>query len=233
MLKFKGYDLKDKGIITDTLPKIQKAKKRIDIYEIYGRNGFLSVDNGTYNSWQLQVECHCSDNADMDEIAAFLDGYGTISFDGIKQSTAIVNNNIEFDKIRNSGFQKFILSFLVNPIFEDITPIVETLTFTAGATYYGTTLSVDTNANIYPDILEINISSDATIDFNGKSFTLKSGHYFLDCKMKEITDNDGDNASGKMDGNFPYLIDGTNNIKIYNENPTLFKITYRKTYLMG
>lgn len=231
MLIFKGVDLKNKGIITDTLPKIQKAKKRIDIYDIYGRNGFLSVDNGTYDSWQLSIDCHCKDDADMDEIASLLDGYGTISFDGVKQSTAIVNSNIEFDKIRNSGFQRFLLELLVNPIFEDINATTKTITFTLEDMMYVYNWNITPNYRIYPDEIEIEISTDTDFYFNDRKFSLKAGHYFLNSKMKEIVDEDGDNQSSKMSGDFPY-IDAPTEIKCSTQ-PTTFKVKYKNTYLVG
>lgn len=235
MIIWKGVNLASKGIINDNIPKIQKPKKRIDVYEIYGRDGFLSVDNGTYDSWQLSLECHLPDNADMNYIASLLDGYGTISFDGIKQSTAIINSNIEFDLIRNSGFKKFLLEMQVNPIFEDITPTIRNLSssFSPVGDFYRVLLEGSYNFNIYPEELEIEISTDSDIYFNNRKFSLKAGHYFLNCKMKEIVDNDGDNMSSKMSGNFPYLdTSGSNLIKL-TSNPTIFKMTYRKTYLVG
>ena len=233
MIIFKGYDLKTKGIIVESLPIIQKAKKRIDTYEIYGRNGFLSVDNNTYDSWELQVECHLADNANMDNIAKFLDGYGTISFDGIKQSTAIVNNNIPFETIFNSGFKKFTLSFLVNPIFEDIADRVISLPFSAQDNYYASLLEGTFNYNIYPKEIEIEISSDADFYINRRKFSLKSGHYFLDCKNKEIYDSNHVNQSSKMSGDFPYLDTSGSNLFICSINPTKFKMTYNNTHLMG
>lgn len=233
MIKFKGYDLTSKGIIVDELPKIQKPKKRIDIYEIVGRNGFLSVDNNTYNSYNLQVQCHLADNADMDAISSFLDGYGTISFDGVKESTAIVNNNISFETIRNSGFKKFILSFLINPIFEDITATIKTITFTLSNDYYIYTLVESLNYNTYFTELEIEIASDTDFYINDRKFSLKSGHYFLDCKNKEIFDSNGVNKSGYMSGDFPYLDTSGSNVIKCTTNPTTFKITYHKPHLMG
>lgn len=233
MIIWKGIDLKTKGIINDTIPKIQKPKKRIDIYEIYGRNGFLSVDNDTYDSINMQIECHLPDDADMDEISTLLDGYGTISFDGSKQSTGIVSSNIEFDLIRNSGFKKFLLNLKINPIFEDIAETAESLSFTQVGDDYVSTIVEDFNYRVYPEEITISLTEDSDISFNGRTFSLKSGYYVLNCKMKEIVDNDGDNASGKMDGNFPYLdTTGTNEIKI-SSNPSIFIIKYKKTYLMG
>ena len=231
MLIFKNIDLKSKGIITDSLPKVQKAKKRIDIYDIHGRNGFLSVDNGTYDSWQLSIDCHCKDDADMDELVSLLDGYGTISFDGVKQSTAIVNSSIPFEIIKNSGFQRFLLEFLVNPIFEDINATIKTITFTLEDTMYVYDWDITPNYRIYPEELEIEILTDTDFYFNNRKFSLKAGHYFLNSKMKEIVDDDGDNASNKMSGDFPY-IDAPTEIKCSTQ-PTTFIVKYKNTYLVG
>ena len=233
MIKFKGYDLKSKGIIVEKIPKIQKAKKRIDIYEIYGRNGFLSVDNNTYDSWKLSVECHIADTANMDEIAKFLDGYGTITFDNLKQSTAIVNSNIEFNEIVNSGYKKFLLEFLVNPIFEDIANTVRTPSFTYIDNFYRVSLEGTYNYNVYPKEIEIEISADTDFYFNNRKFSLKAGHYFLNSKMKEIVDSNGVNKSDKMSGDFPYLDTSGNNIIKCTTLPTTFKMTYNKPHLMG
>lgn len=233
MLIFKGIDLKNMGIITETLPKIQKGKKKIDLYEIHGRDGVLTVDNGTYESWNLQIGCHCKDNVNLDQLSNYLDGYGTISFDGVKQSTAIVNNSIPFEKIRSSGFKKFMLSFQINPIFEDIeaTESGELANeFVPVDDYQQLTYQIDSLNKVYP-ILEIEISNETTFNFNDKTFTLKAGHYFLDCKNKLIVDEDGDNMSGKMSGNFPYLL--TNNTIETNNSLDSFKITYKNTYLVG
>ena len=79
MVKWNNIDFSTKGIVVEKTPTISKGKKRIDIYEVDGRNGFLSIDKGTYEPFSLQVECHAKETANFDEIKAFLDGYGTLN----------------------------------------------------------------------------------------------------------------------------------------------------------
>lgn len=235
MIIWKGIDLKTKGIINDNIPKIVRAKKNIETYEVYGRNGFLSIDNDTYNSFNVSLECHIADNANLDEVAKLLSGYGTLSFDGLRQTTAIVSSHIELDTIRNSGFKKFMLNFQCNPIFEDVVQTTRDYTnsFSPWDDYYRFLIEGSFYYKVEPEELEIEISADTDFYFNGRKFSLKSGHYFLNCKMKEIVDNDGDNASSKMSGDFPYLDTSGSNIIRSSTLPTTFKMKYRKPYLVG
>jgi len=55
MVQWNGIDFKEKGIIVESPPKISKAKKKINIYEVEGRNGFLSVDTGVYESFVKKI----------------------------------------------------------------------------------------------------------------------------------------------------------------------------------
>lgn len=224
MVLWKGIDLRDKGIIVEYTPKISKAKKKIDVYEIEGRNGFVSIDTGSYEPFSMPVECHISDRANKDEICEFLDGYGTLSLDGIRQYTAIINNAIEFEKILK--FKKFLINFLVNPIAEDI----ESKNINIDSNNYILNIN-DTYSSIFP-ILKITCSGDVTFVINNKTFILKgtSGSYILDCKNKVITDSFGNNASSIMLYDFPTLEKGDNTINYIGEVSN-FEIEYRKTYL--
>lgn len=226
---WKGRNLKEFGIIVEKTPEISKANKKINIYEIDGRNGFLSEDTETYEAFSLSVECHAKDNANFDDICEYLDGYGTLSLDGKKQYTAIINNSIPFEKVLM--FRKFIIQFLVNPICEDI----EITTYNVS-----TNPSVLSINNTYYDIepkITLTCSGDVSITINNskenKTFYLDDtdGTYILDCKNKVITKN-GVNASNIMIGDFSKLVKGNNSIS-YTGTITQFEIEYKKTYLWG
>lgn len=221
MVKWKNIDLSTKGIVVEKTPTISKGNKRIDIFEIEGRSGFLSIDKGTYEPFSLQLECHAKDTANFDEIKAFLDGYGTLSFDNQREYTAVVNNAIPFEKVQM--FKSFAIEFMVNPIAHDITPttinLLSNSTFTIGGTY-----------RTYP-ILEIQASGDVDITINNKVFSLNDadGTYILDCENKIITKN-GINASNIMLGDFPYFEVGENEVTIDGTVTTL-SASYKKAYL--
>lgn len=219
---WKGNDLKSYGIIVDKTPTISKGKKNIDTITIQGRNGFLTIDKGTYQPFVVSLECHARESANYDNIKAFLDGYGTLSFDGLREYTAVIQNAIEFSKALQ--FKRFPIEFLVNPISEDV--IATTYTVSSS----GSTLTITgANAPMYP-ILEITISGQTSFIVNGYSFSLSTaGTYTLDCKNMVIVDNDDDNAASIMDGDFPVL--GSSNTITYDGNVTSFKIIYKKAYL--
>lgn len=224
MLKWKGIDFKTKGIIVEKIPTISKGKKNIDVYTIPGRNGFLSVDNGTYSEFVVSVECHFnSQNFSIDKIKEYLDGYGTLSFDGLKEYNAIINNSISFEKIEQ--FKKFIVQFLVNPISEDINETSVTITEES------TSIEIDdATATMYPTLL-ITATGDASVTINNHTFYLKNvdGECILDSKNKVITCN-GVNISNKMLYDFPSLQPGINVISTIG-TITAFVIKFRKAYL--
>ena len=221
MVKWNGIDFKNKGIIVEKTPTISKGKKDIETYSIQGRNGFLSIDRGTYQPFSLQIECHAKESANFDEIKAFLDGYGTLSFDNEREYTAIVNNAIPFEKVQM--FKSFAVSFMVNPIAHDITPT--TLTITDDFTISGAT------AKMYPTLTLVAAAGGADININGVEFTTSNEEattYVLDCENKVITKN-GVNASNEMSGDFPYFTNGTNTYE--GTGVTSLSASYKKAYL--
>ena len=221
MVKWNNIELGTKGIVVEKTPTISKGKKRIDIYTIDGRNGYLSIDKGTYEPFSVSISCHAKGTANFDEIKAFLDGYGTLTFDGLREYTAIVNNAIPFEKVQM--FKSFMIQFMVNPIAHDITPstidLLYNSTFTLGGTYKSN------------PVLEITSSGDVEITINNQSFTLNDtdGTYVLDCENKVITKN-GVNASNIMLGDFPSFKVGENEVSVEG-SVSVLTATYKKAYL--
>lgn len=227
MVKWKGIELSTKGIIVEKTPSIMKGKKRFQKYEIEGRNGVLVIDKGTYDSFVVTLECHFDiSRYSIEEIKEFLDGYGTLSFDGEKEYTAIIQNQIEFEKV--SMFRKFPIQFLVNPICTDINSTV----LEVESNNYEINIE-EATANMYP-LLIIKGSGDVSITFNNKTFYLyelnQNNTYYLDCENKVIYDTNNVNCSRLMRYDFPYLKPKTNTIS-YTGTITLFKIEYKKAYI--
>ena len=220
MVKWNNIDFSTKGIVVEKTPTITKGKKNIDTYTIEGRNGFLSVDKGTYQPFTISVECHAKETANFDDIKAFLDGYGTLTLDGEREYTGIVNNAIPFEKIQM--FKSFIVQFLVNPIAHDInaTTVVPTATFSiSGAT-----------AKMYPTLTITAAAGGCSVNINGVVFTTSNESaktYTLDCENKVITSG-GLNASSEMLGEFPYF---TNSNTYSATGVTSISASYKKAYL--
>lgn len=220
MVKFKNIDFSTKGIVVEKTPTISKAEKRIDTYSVEGRNGFLSIDKGTYEPFSVQIECHAKESANFDEINAFLDGYGTLTFDGEREYTAIVNNAIPYKKVQM--FKSFAVQFMVNPIAHDITPTTINLS--------SSTFNVGGNFETYP-IITIVATGDIEVTINNSTFAIEGadGTYILDCDKKIITKN-GLNASNVMSGDFPKFIVGENTIDTTG-TITSISASYKNAYL--
>lgn len=221
MVKWKNIDLSTKGIVVEKTPTISKGKKRIEIYSVEGRDGFLSIDKGTYEPFSLQIQCHAKENANFDEIKAFLDGYGTLSFDGVREYTAIVNNAIPFEKVQM--FKSFAIQFMVNPISHDINST--NITINDNFTITGAT------AQMNPILTLTAAAGGAEVNINGVAFTtlnVEATTYVLDCENKVITKNNI-NASSEMNGNFPYFVNGENTFE--GSGITSLTASYKKAYL--
>lgn len=221
MVKWKNTDFSAKGIVVEKTPTISKGKKRIETYTVEGRDGFLSIDRGTYEPFSLQVQCHAKETANFDEIKSFLDGYGTLTFDGQREYTAIVNNAIPFEKVQM--FRSFAVQFMVNPIAHDIN--ATSLSITGNFNITGAT------AKMYPTLTLVAAAGGASVTINGITFTTTNTSattYVLDCEHKIITKNNV-NASDEMTGDFPYFINGTNTYS--KTNVTSLSASYKKAYL--
>lgn len=227
MVKWNNIDLSTKGIIVEEIPTITKGKKRINTYDIEGRNGVLMVDKGTYESFVVSLPCHFNETYSIDEIKSFLDGYGTLSLDGIREYEGIINNQIDFEAIETSGFRKFPIQVLCNPISHTIQSFEKTITSEVES------FEIDQTANTYP-LIELQGTGDVSITFNDKTFYLynldSERTYYLDCNAKEFTDDLDHNVSNQMSGDFPYLKPNGNTI-LYTGTISSFKITYKKAYL--
>ena len=224
MVIWNNVDLRNKGIIVEKEPTISKGKKNVDIIEVEGKSGFYTIDKGTYQSFLVSVECHFDpSNADIDDIKTFLDGVGTLSFDGNREYVAVIQNSISFEKVIR--FKSFLIEFLCNPYCEAKNYTETTITSSP------TTINIpDATFEMYPE-LEITATGNISITFNNKTFNINEadGTYYLDSKLQVITHNNL-NAASSMQYDFPKLHPGENTIS-YIGNITNFKLKYKKAYL--
>lgn len=219
--KWNNVTFNSKGIIIEKIPVVPRAKHSYESYTIPGKSGFLTIDNKTYEPVAFSLECHFKENANINEIRAFLDGYGELQLDNEKVYTGYISNSIDFDKIQN--FQKFIIQFMLQPVAKAITKTTISQTTTG-------TFTSDTFTNSYP-IITLTTAAEITIKLNDIAFTIHdaSGTYILDCGAKVITKN-GANQSGSMSGDFPFVKNGSNSLTVTGTASAL-KIEYYKTYL--
>lgn len=220
--KWKGETFNSKGIIIEKTPIPNIPKHSYLQYTIPGRNGYLAIDNMTYEPLLISLECHLDiNNADINDIRAWLDGYGELQIDSEKKYTGYISNSISFEKIVN--FRKFIIQF-------NLQPLAKAITSTTIDALNVSEFNSDTFTKTYPKIT-ISGTGNISISINNIGFTIYNadGTYILDCEAKVITKN-GINQSMNMSGEFPYITNGTNNI-IKTGNISALSIEYAKTFI--
>lgn len=226
--KWNGETFNSKGIIIEKKPVIPRANHSYEQYEIPGRDGFLTIDNKTYDPIVFSLECHFKENSNINEIRAWLDGYGTLQIDDEKVYTGYISNSIDFEKVLN--FQKFIIQFMLQPIAKSLDVTTNILYESQEYNVMSKKFTSATYTNAYP-IIKITCSGDTIVTINDKTFIIydADGTYILDCESKVITKN-GINQSSNMSGEFPYIKPGSNDLSIDGIISQL-RIDYRKTYL--
>ena len=220
--KWKNVTFNSKGIIIEKTPIADKPKHSYTQYTIPGKSGYLAVDNKTFEPIIIPLECHLDkNNANINDIRAWLDGYGELQIDNEKKYTGFLSNSISFEKVLN--FRKFILQFTVQPL-------AKALTTTSVNALNISTFNSDTYANVYPKIT-ITGTGNISLTLNGTTFTIYSanGTYILDCEAKVITKN-GINQSSSMSGNFPYVVNGSNSV-VKSGTISALTIEYSKMFI--
>ena len=220
--KWNGVTFNSKGIVIEETPIMPKPKRSFTQYTIPGKNGFLAIDNKTYDPLPFTLKCHFKDgNGNRETIASWLDGYGTLQVDSEKEYKGYISNSIPFEQVVR--FRKFQVQFMLQPIAQAVTPTTIERTTTG-------TFSSDTYTDAYPTIT-VTGTGDITIGLNGIQFTIydADGTYILDSQAKIITKN-GVSASGSMSGDFPKVINGSNALTVTG-TVTALTIQYKKSFL--
>lgn len=226
MFYWKNISSDEMGIIVSKSPSISKGKRNIEKISIPGRSGFLTFDHGTYESFIISMECHFNKGVtSQDELLSWLDGFGKLSFDNVRQWDAVIVNSISLEKVIGL-YRSFLIQFECQPIAEEILENIFVVTTSpANLNITGATAQME-------PILEITGTGDVQVSINKKTFYLYGieGKYILDSKWKVITDSGGLNASNKMLYEFPVLIPGINEIE-YLGNIIEFKIRYHLSFV--
>lgn len=213
-MKWNNTDLLTYGIVVDSYPSLPRGERNVTTYTSVGRNGYISIDEGTYQSIIINVNCHYDPirtTKTYDEARAFINGFGTLEIESGKYYDAYVYGTIDYAKMGLTSAKSFTIQFACQPIAHKSTST--TLTYTT----FPQTFTIGGTAPTRP-IITIQGTGDNQIMVNNKLFVLYgmvSGEtYTLDCEAMTIKDHDGDNCSSMMRFDFPELVAGNNSLNV-------------------
>ena len=161
---WKNISSLDKNIMVNKLPDIERPPANIEKIVISGRDGFLTQDDGTYQSTVKTCECSL-DNGNIDDVCSWLTGSGDVIFSNEpdKKYKATIINKIPFSKIIPT-FHSFIIQFDCQPQKYSTANALITLT-TAG------TITNPATANSKP-IIKVYGNGTINLTINSTAITL-------------------------------------------------------------
>jgi len=221
---WKGLDSwKDFGIIINTLPPWSIPEKNVDEIEIQGRDGNLTIDYGTYKSLTIPLACTLWDDANIDEVKAWLTGYSDLSFNWAPTKVyhgKLINRIDIAQSLDNLG--EFPLIFSTQPFAYATDNLKATLGTSGTIINPGSTISLPL-ITIYGTGALTLVINDNLVNFKDivTSITIDSDLMDAYCGNQNMNNN--------MSGEFPELSIGTNTIN--SSGVTKIEITPNFRYL--
>ncbi len=206
---FKGKDSRDMDILISAMPDIVKPRRREEEVAIPGRNGVLTIDEGTYEGYTISVECGARGTEKLEEIAAWLDGSGDLflSTEPDKIYKARISNAISIADVIYL-YISFLVQFKVFPFKYSVNAFGDNFTLTRPCSIYnkGTVCSQPT--------MTIYGNGNIILTVNGTNYGLNgiNGSVTIDSEMMEVY-KDATNANDKYSAlDFPRFEVGENSI---------------------
>lgn len=217
---FNDISSDDLGLIIKEMPPITKAAKNIESIKVNGRNGNLHIDNGTYDSVDITIECIVKDLSKIDMIKRTLEGTGSLKLSTVpdRTFTATIKNQIDFTKYL-MVLREFPLQLELQPFsFSDS----KTLSYSES-----TTFTIDGNVKTYPII---NVDGIGIITINNVSVEVLETDITIDCDLMNCTNNGIEKNNMVILDDFPCLNPGENNLTL-GTGITNVEIEYAERWL--
>ncbi len=200
------------GILISAMPDIVKPKPREEEITIPGRNGVLTIDEGTYEGYTLSVTCGTRGVKKLGEIAAWLNGHGNLilSTEPDKVYWARVSNAISISDVIYL-YNSFLVQFKVFPFKYSVGAVnshADDVTLTTAST-------INNKGTVYSQpTITVYGTGDIALTINDTNYGLTSVDEFItiDSEMMEVykgTTN-ANNKYSAMD--FPRFEVGENRI---------------------
>jgi phage-related protein len=201
------HNSKDKNIIVNRLPDDIKPERNVDVIEIPGREGFLTVDYGTYKSKVKTVEATLK-NGNVDDVIAWLTGENDVIFssDTSKKQKAVIINEIQLSRMLTTKFKRFVINFRCQPYKEALENNILTLTAPEVINNPGTSKG--------NPVIKIYGTGDITLTINGNNIYLYNvvDYITVDSILQDSYKDTVLKNNDMLLGEFPELLPGANAI---------------------
>jgi predicted phage tail component-like protein len=202
----------DFGIYLTKMPTIPSPKRRVTTTQIFGRNGTLKYDEGTYDDITISLECGFVGNvfSRLNDIKAWLFESGSsslmFSFENDKKYIAQVVNNIDFE-IAIRKFGQFVVIFNCEPFKYAVSEPKVNITNSGTALINNGTIACQ-------PIIEVYGSGDITLTIGSQQMQLKgiSNKIILNSVLQDAYDDNLTNLNLKVTGEYFVLPVGSNNV---------------------
>ena len=200
MIYFKNVSSDDLSLVVKNHGRRQRAKEKIEIIDIPGRNGSYVEHTGIYESYQRPMTMYLMDLSRQEEVFDLFRGYGELqtSYDEGVFFKAHVVSMVDNVEASVSGINELGVTFEINPPFayHENGKYLITLT-NAGTIINGGTCDSEPYYKIYG-------TGNGDLQINGKFISLTGiqSYIEIDMESKEIykdTLNQGKKLAGKLD----------------------------------
>ena len=202
-----GMHSEEFGLICSSLPGKGAPERMVDKIEIPGRDGFLTVDHGTYKGDVKSVSFHLIDETQVDRIQGWLKGSGEVIFSNFpdRYYKAVIISKIELSQVL-PVLHKGVVQFDCQPfgyLLDGLEPFEVSI---PGS------LHNPGNHTAHP-YFKVFGSGEIVLRINGDPFTVKN--------IEEYVEIDGEldtvhkstiSWENKSSGEIPQLIPGENSI---------------------
>lgn len=220
----------DFGIYMTKMPTIPSPLRRVTATQIFGRDGSLKYDEGTYDDVTLSVECGFSGDvfSRLCGIKAWLFESGSsslvFSFENDKKYVAQVVNSIDFE-IAMRKFGRFVIVFSCEPFRYAVTEPKVSIT-------KSNTALVNNGTVACQPIIELYGTGDLTVAIGSQQMQLKGviSKIILNSVLQDAYDDVLSNLNSKVSGEYFVLPVGSNNVS-WTGNITKVDITQNRRWL--
>lgn len=211
---FNGINSYDVGIYLIDLPITYKPSRNIETIEVTGTNGLLHIDNGTYQSYNIVINCTLSHlkptHMVKDELVKWLNGSGELilSTEPNKKYRAYLNDSFALSPILDV-FTEFSLNFEVYPYKFSNAADKDLIVITQETTVYniGTLFSLP-KITVYG-------SGSGSIFINDIEYQLQNitAGMVVDSELQNVYSGNQNKNSSFLGFDFPSLPTGKSNIR--------------------